>query len=92
MLEGNYVLRKYCVNASIQRLEDNIRKRRRLITPSRNNKDNTNINQTKITRKQKLEGKTSRMTFKAINKRIITREFVNMVKKVKTLREELNSF
>ena len=42
------------VNASIQRLEDNIEKRGgRLITATRNNTDITKNNRTEITRKQK---------------------------------------
>ena len=46
------------INASIQRLEDYIRKcRRRLITATTNNTDNTSVNKTKITRKQKWEEK-----------------------------------
>ena len=44
------------VDASIQRLEDYIKKRgRRLITATRKNTDNTNIKRTKITRKQQWE-------------------------------------
>ena len=47
---------QYNVDASIQKVKDYIRKcRGRLITASRNNTDNTNINRTKITRKQKWE-------------------------------------
>ena len=46
------------VDISIQRLEDFIKKREgRLITATRNNTDNTNINKIKITRKQKWEEK-----------------------------------
>ena len=45
---------KDSVDASIQRLDDNIEKRRgELITVTRNNIDNMSINKTKITRKQK---------------------------------------
>ena len=45
-------------DASIQRIEDDIEKRRgRLITATRNNTDNTRISRTEITRKQKLEEK-----------------------------------
>ena len=44
------------VDASIQRLEAIIKRRRvRLITTTRNNTDNTRINRTEITRKQKWE-------------------------------------
>ena len=44
------------VNASIQRLNDYIKKRGgRLITATRKNTDDTSINKTKITRKQKWE-------------------------------------
>ena len=46
------------INELIQRLKDYIKKRRgRLITAIRNNTDNTSINQTKITRKQKWKEK-----------------------------------
>ena len=46
------------VDASIKRLEDYIENRGgRLITATRNNTDCTNINRTKITRKQKWEEK-----------------------------------
>ena len=46
------------VDASIKRLEDYIKKRRRrLITYTRNNTENTRINRTTITRKQKWEEK-----------------------------------
>ena len=42
------------IDASIQRLEDYIEKRKeRLITVTRNNTDNTRTNRTTITRKQK---------------------------------------
>ena len=44
------------VNASIQRLEENIEEHgERLITATRNNTDNTRTNRTTITRKQKWE-------------------------------------
>ena len=42
------------VDASMQRLEDYMKKRRgKLITATRNNTDNTNINRIKMTGKQK---------------------------------------
>ena len=48
------MLQKHNVDASIRRLKDYIKKHReRLITVTRNNTDNTSINRTKITRKQK---------------------------------------
>ena len=47
---------KDSVNASIQLLEDYIKKKgARMITATRNNTGNTSINKTKITRKQKWE-------------------------------------
>ena len=47
-----------CVDTSMQRLEDYIEKQeRRLITPIRNNTDNTVDNRMTITRKQKWEEK-----------------------------------
>ena len=46
------------VDASIQQLEDDIKMRGgKLITATRNNADNTSVNWTKITRKQKWEEK-----------------------------------
>ena len=46
------------VDASIQRIEDFIKKGvERLISPTRINTNNTRINRTKITRKQKREEK-----------------------------------
>ena len=66
-VNGLYVLRKEegrgftriqdSVDASIQRLEDYEKCLRRLIAAGRNNTDNTKIARTKITRKQKWEGK-----------------------------------
>ena len=51
------------VEASIQRLKDNIQKRGgRLNTAIRNNNDNTWTNRTTITR-EKWEGKTTQWTF-----------------------------
>ena len=53
------------VNASIQRLEDYIKMRGgRLITATRNNIDNTSINRTKITRKEKWKEKQLYRYFK----------------------------
>ena len=52
------------VDALIQRPEDNIKKRRgRFITATRNNTNNTNINKTKIARKQKWEEKQQNVHF-----------------------------
>ena len=49
---------KDSIDASIQRFKNYIKKcRGRLITMTRNNTDNTNINRTKITRKQKWKEK-----------------------------------
>ena len=53
------------VDASIQRLEDNIQKRGgRLITATRNNTHNTRTMETTITRKQKCEEKQLPVCFK----------------------------
>ena len=68
MMNTDYVLRKEgergpaniqeSTDALKQRLNDHIKKRgARLISATRNNTDNTSINRTKITRKQKCEEK-----------------------------------
>ena len=55
------------VDASIQRLEDNIEKRGEgLIIATGNNTDNTKTNKTTITRKQKWEEKKTLWTFKRL--------------------------
>ena len=72
-------------DASIQRLEDSIKKRRgRLITATRNNIDNTNVNNKN--NQKKIGRKTTVRTVQVKNKRNHTRE-----EKV-TLRRKLNLF
>ena len=72
------------VNISIQRLRENIEKRRgRLITATGNNTDDTRTNRTEITRKQKLEEKQ-------LDRRLkwhLTREKVDVAKKGNLKRE-----
>ena len=56
--ERGHTISEDSVDASIKRQDDVIKKRReKLITATRNNADNTSINRTKITRKQKWEEK-----------------------------------
>ena len=68
------------IDASI-RLEDYIKKRAvgNYLQP----RDNTKINGTKITRKQKMECKATVWTFQATHKRNLTRENMNMAIKGK---------
>ena len=55
---------QYSVDASIQRLDDYIKKHgERLVMVTRNNTDNTSINRIKIIRKQKMRRKTTVWTF-----------------------------
>ena len=71
------------VDASIQRLEDYIKKRRgRLITATKNNTDNTGINRTKMTRKQKWKLKQLYRLFKRLISKI-SQEITSMWKKGK---------
>ena len=57
-------MEKDSTDASIQRFEDYIEKRRgKLITATRNNTDNTRINRIKVTGKQKMGRKTTLWTF-----------------------------
>ena len=70
------------VDASIQRLEDYIEKRGgRLITSSRNNTNNTSINRTKITRKQKWEGRQLYGRFKRLIGDILHEKILTLVRK-----------
>ena len=63
--EEELVALKIVLDALIQWLEDYIeRHRRKLITASRNNTDDTRINKTKITKKQKEEEKQLYRRFK----------------------------
>ena len=55
----------------------------RLIIATRNNTDNTRINRTKITIKQKLEGKQLYRRFKGLRSDISHEENVDMAKKKK---------
>ena len=72
------------LDASIHRLEDNIKKGKgRWITATRNNTDNTRIKRTTITRKQKMGRKTTVWPFQAINKRNLTRENLDVAMKRK---------
>ena len=72
------------VDASLQRLKDYIHTRGgRLITASRKNADSTSINKTEITRKQKWEVKQLGGHFKRQNKRNLTQEHLDMIKKRK---------
>ena len=72
------------VDASRHRLEDYIKKRGgRLIAVTRNDTNNTNINRTKITRKQKIGRKTTAWTFQETNKRNLTQENLDIAKKGK---------
>ena len=60
------------VDASIRRLEDYIKKReKRLITSTGNNTENTRINRTEITRKQKREEKQLSGRFKQLTSDVL---------------------
>ena len=57
-----------CVDTSIQRLEDYIKKYQgRLVTATRNNSDNTSINRTKKKKKKKEKRKKEKQTNKKNN-------------------------
>ena len=75
------------VDASIQRLADNIQKRGgRLITATRHNTDNTTTNRTTINskkKKKKMGRKTTLWMFLATNKQHLTRENMDVAKKDK---------
>ena len=63
------------VDASIPRLKDYIEKRvEKLLTAIRNNNDNTRMNWSEITRKQKWEEKQFCGRFKRTNERHLTQE------------------
>ena len=53
------------------------------MTATKNNSDNTRINRTKITTKQKWGEKPTGRTFQATKKRTLTRESLDMAKKRK---------
>ena len=82
------------VDASTQRLEDNIKKRKGRKTDYSDleqyiqQKHQQNKNNQKTRKKKKR--KTIGWTFQTINKRIFTRENMDMAEKRETLREKLN--
>ena len=77
------------VDASIQSLEDDIQKRRegRLTTATRNNTDNTSINRTTITRKQKWKEKQLYGRFKWLTSEISHKKTWTLLRKGKFKRE-----
>ena len=61
------------IDASIQRLENFIKKRGgKRISATRNNTDNTNISRTKINKETKMTRKTTVWIYQATNKRNLT--------------------
>ena len=81
------------MDASIQRLEDYIEKRRgRLITAFRNNTNDTMISRTTITRKQKWEEKQLYGRFKWLIRRHLERENLDVAKKGKCYERNWISF
>ena len=72
------------VDASIQRLKDNIEKHGgRLITATRSNTDNTRTSRTEITRKQKWEEKQLNGCFMRLTSGISNEKNFNVAKKKK---------
>ena len=79
---------KGSINASIQRLEDWIEKRRgRLITATRSNTENTRISRTTITRKQKWEEKQLYGCFKRLTSDISHEKTSMSLRKGNLIRE-----
>ena len=76
------------VDASIQWLENYIQKRgERLVTPTRNNTDNTRTNRTTITRKQKWEEKQLCERFKRLISNILHKKTWTQLRKGNLKRE-----
>ena len=77
-----------CVDTSIHRLEDYIKKNKeRLITANRNNRNNTKNNRITITRKQKWEEQQLYRHFKRQTSEILTEKSWTWLRKGNLLRE-----